>query len=80
VNKRVGRRAGDDGLKQNTIQTYYAYISAWCGWCVSEGHYAQRASATAPLPEDDGRKPGDQQAWTPEQRHALTCSRRRAGA
>jgi len=67
---------GDRGLKQNTVQTYYAYISAWCGWCVNEGylevHYAQRASATAPLPEDDGRKPGDQQAWTPEQRHALT--------
>ena len=43
---------------------------------VNEGyldtHYAQRASATAPLPEDDGRKPGDQQAWTPEQRHTLT--------
>ena len=68
--------AGDRGLKQNTVQTYYAYISAWCGWCVNEGyleaHYAQRASATAPLPEDDGRKPGDQQAWTPEQRHSLT--------
>lgn len=68
--------AGDRGLKQNTVQTYYAYISAWCGWCVNEGyletHYAQRASATAPLPEDDGRRPGDQQAWTPEQRHALT--------
>jgi integrase len=68
--------AGDRGLKQNTVQTYYAYISAWCGWCVNEGyleaHYAQRASAMAPLPEDDGRKPGDQQAWTPEQRHALT--------
>ena len=68
--------AGERGLKQNTVQTYYAYISAWCGWCVNEGyleaHYAQRASATAPLPEDDGRKPGDQQAWTPEQRHALT--------
>ncbi|MXR53019.1 site-specific integrase [Halovenus sp. WSH3] len=68
--------AGDRGLKQNTVQTYYAYISAWCSWCVNEGylgaHYAQRASATAPLPEDDGRKPGDQQAWTPEQRHALT--------
>jgi integrase len=67
---------GDRGLKQNTVQTYYAYISAWCGWCVDEGyleaHYAQRASAMAPLPEDDGRKPGDQQAWTPEQRHALT--------
>jgi ABC-type hemin transport system ATPase subunit len=26
----------------------------------------------APLPEDDGRKPGDQQARTSEQRHALT--------
>jgi len=68
--------SGDRGLKQNTVQTYYAYISAWCGWCVNEGyldaHYAQRASATAPLPEDDGRKPGDQQAWTSEQRHALT--------
>jgi len=68
--------ASDRGLKQNTVQTYYAYISAWCGWCVNEGyleaHYAQRASAMAPLPEDDGRKPGDQQAWTPEQRHALT--------
>ncbi|OYR82746.1 recombinase [Halorubrum distributum] len=68
--------SGDRGLKQNTVQTYSAYISAWCGWCVNEGyleaHYAQRASATAPLPGDDGRKPGDQQAWTPEQRHALT--------
>src|SRR6056297_942191 len=68
--------AGDRGLKQNTVQTYDRYISAWCGWCVNEGyleaHYAQRASAMAPLPDDDGRKPGDQQAWTPEQRHALT--------
>jgi hypothetical protein len=26
----------------------------------------------APLPEDDDRKPGDQQAWTSEQRHAFT--------
>ncbi|WP_424016275.1 tyrosine-type recombinase/integrase (plasmid) [Halorientalis pallida] len=68
--------AGDRGLKQNTVQTYYRYISAWCGWCVNEGyleaHYAQRASAMAPLPDDNGRKPGDQQAWTSEQRHALT--------
>ena len=68
--------AGNRGLKQNTVQTYYRYISAWCGWCVNEGylesHYAQRASATAPLPDDDGRKPGDQQAWTSQQRHALT--------
>ena len=56
---------GDRALKQNTIHTYYHYISAWCGWCANEGflegHYARRASAMAPLPEDDGRKPGDQQ-------------------
>ena len=48
--------AGDRGLKQNTVQTYYRYISAWCGWCVNEGyleaHYAQRASAMAPLRAD----------------------------
>ena len=66
--------AGDRGLKQNTVQTYYRYISAWCGWCVNEGyleaHFAQRASAMAPLPKDDGRKPGDQQAWTSD---ALFC-------
>jgi hypothetical protein len=81
LNERVFREyarylSGDRGLKQNTVQTYYAYISAWCGWCVNEGyleaHYAQRASATAPLPENDGRKPGDRQALTSEQRHALT--------
>ncbi|WP_459190795.1 tyrosine-type recombinase/integrase [Halosimplex sp. J119] len=68
--------AADRGLKQNTVRTYYAYVSAWCGWCVNEGyleaHYAQRASAMAPLPDDDGRKPGDQQAWTAQQRHAIT--------
>ena len=68
--------AANRGLKQNTVRTYYRYLSAWCGWCVNEGylkaHYAQRASAMAPLPEDDGRKPGDQQAWTSQQRHRLT--------
>ncbi|CDK38313.1 uncharacterized protein BN903_513 [Halorubrum sp. AJ67] len=35
-------------------------------------HFAQRAGAIAPLPEDDGGRPGDQQAWTSDQRHALT--------
>ncbi|MFC4246890.1 tyrosine-type recombinase/integrase [Natribaculum luteum] len=68
--------ASDRGLKQNTVKTYYAYVSAWCGWCVDEGylpvHYAKRASATEPLPDDDGRKPGDQQAWDSEQRLAFT--------
>jgi len=68
--------AGEEELKQNTVHTYYHYISGWCGWCANEGyleaHYARRASAVAPLPDDDGRKPGDQQAWTSEQRNELT--------
>jgi hypothetical protein len=53
-------RSGDRGLKQNTVQTCYAYISAWCSWCVNEGyleaHYAQRASAAVPLPETGGSR------------------------
>ncbi|MFC7078260.1 phage integrase SAM-like domain-containing protein [Haloarcula halophila] len=77
VFRAYARHLGSDrALKQNTIHTYYHYISAWCGWCTNEGylegHYARRASATAPLPDDDGRKPGDQQIWTPQQRHTLT--------
>lgn len=48
----------------------------WYGWCVNEGylgaHYAHRPRAMAPLPNHDGRKPGDQQAWIPEQCHTLT--------
>jgi len=68
--------AGERGLKQNTAQTYYAYLSSWTGWCVTEGyldaHYAKRSTARDPLPDDDGRRPGDQQAWSPEQRHQLT--------
>lgn len=68
--------ATDRGLKQNTAQTYYAYLSSWTGWCVTEGHldvhYAKRSTARDPLPDDDGRRPGDQQAWSPEHRHQLT--------
>ena len=68
--------AGERGLKQNTVQTYYAYLSSWTGWCVTEGyldaHYAQRSTARNPLPDDDGRRPGDQQAWSPDDRHQLT--------
>jgi integrase len=67
--------AGDRELKQNTAQTYYAYLSSWTGWCVTEGyldaHYAKRSTARDPLPDDNGRRPGDQQAWCPEDRHQL---------
>lgn len=68
---------GDRDLAANTVQTYYAYISSWVGWCVKEGHidthYANSPTAREPLPEDDGRRPGDQQAWTPTQRDEITA-------
>jgi len=53
--------ASDRGLKQNTVQTYYAYVSAWCGWCVNEGYLgtvptARRSPATAtPRPNGSSR-------------------------
>jgi integrase len=63
------------GLKANTAQTYYQYISSWCGWCEGEeyiqSHFADRARAKEPLPESD-RKPGDQQAWSQTQRNQIT--------
>ena len=55
---------------------HYAYISAFCGWAVREGHLAenvaQRRNATEPIPDDGGHKSGDQQAWSAENRQQLT--------
>ncbi|MFC6723852.1 hypothetical protein ACFQE1_05565, partial [Halobium palmae] len=57
-------------LSPGTVLTYYAQVSAYVGWCVREGHLeqnlAQRHVAKEPLPENDGRRSGDQQAWTDE--------------
>ena len=60
-----------------TVRTYYAYVSAFCGWAVREGHlaenFAQRRNATEPIPDDGGHKSGDQQAWSAEDRQQLTA-------
>ena len=60
-----------------TVRTYYAYVSAFCGWAVREGHLAeniaQRRNATEPPPDDGGHKSGDQQAWSAEDRQRLTA-------
>ena len=60
-----------------TVRTYYAYISAFCGWAVREGHLAenvaQRRNATEPIPNNGGHKSGDQQAWSAEDRQQLTA-------
>jgi integrase len=58
-----------------TVLTYYAQVSAFIGWCKREGlvheHYAQLPTATEPLPEDDGRRSGDQQAWGTKEREQI---------
>jgi integrase len=64
------------GTAKGTTRTYYAYVSSFCGWAVDEGyldrHYANTSVAQAPLPDDDGRRSGDQQAWSPEHRDRIT--------
>ena len=58
-----------------TVLTYYAHLSAFLGWCEREGyleeHVAQTDAATEPLPDDDGRRSGDQQAWGPDERRRI---------
>jgi integrase len=74
--RRYARKLVELGNAKGTTLTYYAYISSFCGWAVDEGylarHYANTSIACAPLPEDDGRRPGDQQAWEPEHRDLIT--------
>jgi len=64
------------GYANSTVLTYYAHVASWCGWAHKQGylprHYARESDAEDPLPEDDGRKPGDQQAWSQVQRDRLT--------
>ncbi|UHQ95054.1 tyrosine-type recombinase/integrase [Haloterrigena alkaliphila] len=74
--RRYARELSGRDLAQGTIRTYYAHVSAYIGWCVREGlleaNYAQRNVAKEPLPENDGRRSGDQQAWTDEHRRLIT--------
>jgi len=74
--RRYARELTSRDLAPGTVRTYYAHVSAYIGWCVREGHleanYAQRNVATEPLPETDGRRSGDQQAWTEEHRARMT--------
>lgn len=60
----------------NSVHTYYAYVAAWSEWAHTQGylarHYARESEAEDPLPNNDSRRPGDQQAWTPEDRDRLS--------
>ncbi|PCR88722.1 tyrosine-type recombinase/integrase [Natrinema ejinorense] len=74
--RRYARELTGRELAPGTIRTYYAQVSAYVGWCVREGlleaNYAQRNVAKEPLPENDGRRSGDQQAWTDAHRSLIT--------
>ncbi|WP_049903802.1 tyrosine-type recombinase/integrase [Halococcus agarilyticus] len=74
--REYARYLARQGWTAGTVRTYYAYVSAFCGWAVREGHLAenvaQRRNATEPIPDDGGHKSGDQQAWSDDDRHQLT--------
>jgi integrase len=61
---------------KTTARTYYDYVASWSKWAHRQGyiesHYARKSEAEDPLPTDDGRESGDQQAWTPRIRDELT--------
>ncbi|WP_192928055.1 tyrosine-type recombinase/integrase [Halococcus salsus] len=75
--REYARHLARQGWTGGTVRTYYAYVSAFCGWAVREGHLAenvaQRRNATEPIPDDGGHKSGDQQAWSVEDRQQLTA-------
>ena len=74
--REYARHLTRQGWTADTVRTYCAYISAFCGWAVREGHLAenvaQRRNATEPIPDSGGHKSGDQQAWSAEDRQQLT--------
>lgn len=64
------------GYANSTVQTYYAYVASWCGWASKQGYlsrnYARESDAEDPLPDNDGRRPGDQPAWDSTDRDRIT--------
>jgi integrase len=56
--------------------TRYGNLSAYLGWSVDEGYLEENPArddrALDPLPEDDGRRSGDEQAWSDSQRLEIT--------
>jgi len=58
-----------------TTKTYYNLVSAFLGWCTREGlletNIAQADRAKEPIPDDDSRQSGDQQAWSTDDRRQI---------
>ena len=75
--REYARHLTRQGWATGTVRAYYAYVSAFCGWAVREGHLAenvaQRRNATEPIPNDGGHKSGEQQAWSADDHQHLTA-------
>ncbi|WP_425607585.1 tyrosine-type recombinase/integrase [Natrinema zhouii] len=73
--REYARYLSRQGWTEGTVQNYYAHVSEFCGWAAREGYLsgniAQRRRAKELLPEDTGRKSGEQQAWSAEHRASL---------
>ena len=59
------------GWTAGTVRTYYAYVSAFCGWTVREGHLTENVAQRRlheSIPDYGEHKSRDQQAWSAEDR------------
>ena len=42
--REYARHLARQGWTAGTVRTYYAYVSAFCGWAVREGHLAENVA------------------------------------
>ena len=81
--REYARHLARQGWTTGTVRTYYAYVSAFCGWAVREGHLAenvaQHRDATEPIPDDEGRTSGRPAGVVRRRPSAAHEVRRRAG-
>lgn len=64
------------GYANSTVQSYYAHVASWFGWASKQGYlarnFARESDAGDPLPDNDGRRPGDQPTWNARDRDGIT--------
>ena len=53
--REYARHLARQGWSAGTVRTYYAYISAFCGWAVREGHLAENVASTPQRHRTDPR-------------------------
>ncbi|MFC6770099.1 tyrosine-type recombinase/integrase [Halorubrum pallidum] len=74
VFRQYARYLTEQDFAASTVESYYRYVSNWCGWAVTEGYldtqYATHADATELIRNLD-TSPEGRQVWTPEQRTEL---------